>query len=112
MLKPKPKPKPKPHLNTNKKKCSSVTSKDFGEIVVQVLKSNEYDYRTAEGIAKDLKVQINRVKKVLNSDSRVRVSVMESNDGKKLYALKNKKSALGDYMSAFRALSSDKMGIK
>ena len=78
-------------------------------IILEALKNTKYDYRTAKGIATQLKVPLVAVENVLSSDSRVRTSVIKSRGGTRLYALKERTSAFSDYISAFRALSSDKM---
>lgn len=80
-----------------------------GKYVIRALSNEKYDYRTAEGIAREVKISVREVKTVLGADKRVRTSIIKSKKGKSLYTLKSKKSAVGDAFSAFRAMSSDKM---
>lgn len=80
------------------------------QLVMRALENKKWDYRTAEGIAKESNVSLENVKKILETDDKVRVSVMKSNIGKQLYTLKSKKSKAGDLLTAFRAMNSDKLG--
>lgn len=99
-------------INENRKsrgrKVSRISSS--GEFVIKALGNNKYDYRTAEGIARETNIPVNKVMVILNDDKRVRTSIIKRKDGKKIYTLKSKKSAVGDVFTAFRAMSSDKMG--
>jgi len=80
-----------------------------GAFVIRALSDPKWDYRTAEGIAKDVKKPLTTVEMVLESDDRVRKSVMKSKSGRNLYTLKVRKSKVGDFFSAFQSLNSDKL---
>lgn len=81
-----------------------------GRYVIEALSNTKWDYRTADGIAKEINVSVEEVNAILSTDNRVRLSVMKSKNGKSLYTLKSKKSKVGDLFTAFRAMGSDKLG--
>jgi len=81
-----------------------------GSFVITALEDDKWDYRTAEGIAKQIGRSIQEVKMVLETDPRVLQSVMRARSGAGLYTLKKKRSVLKDLFTAFRAMNSDKLG--
>jgi len=78
--------------------------------VIDALKNDKWDYRTADGIAKELKADLSTVEKILRNTPGVRTSVMKDPNGQELYTLKVRKSAVNDYFTAFRALNASKSG--
>lgn len=78
--------------------------------LINALQNPRWDYRTSEGLAKELKVTENEIKKYLDSEPEIRKSVMKDKDGRSLYTLKKRKTAIGDYWAAFRAVNSAKTG--
>ncbi|WP_339526828.1 hypothetical protein [Pseudomonas sp. EA_35y_Pfl2_R111] len=81
-----------------------------GSFVINALAEEKWDYRTAEGIAKQIHRPIQEIKIILETDPRVRQSVMRSRSGSGLYTLKKKRSVFKDLLTAFRAMNSDKLG--
>lgn len=80
------------------------------EKVFGALQSRRWKYRTAEGIAKETKVPVKTVEKVLKeSPQKVRVSVMRRRDGKVLYAKKDEVSVIRDWWNGFKLLSKAKV---
>lgn len=98
-------------MNTQKpKKKAKTPKKAVATVVIKGLGDNRWDYRTAEGISKEAHLKVEVVKKVLNSDPRIRHSVMKSRSGKDLYTLKSRRSVFKDYYTAFRAMNAEKLG--
>jgi hypothetical protein len=87
-----------------------VSQNDIKIKVIKALDDSRWDYRTAEGIAKAAHIKIDVVKSVLNSDKRIRHSVLKSRSGLELYTLKKRRSALRDFYTAFRAMNAAKLG--
>ena len=80
------------------------------EKILAALKSRRWKYRTAEGIAKETRVPVNTVEKVLKeSPQQVRVSVMRRRDGKVLYVKKDEVSVIKDLWNGFKLLSKAKV---
>ncbi|MCT8986347.1 hypothetical protein [Shewanella phaeophyticola] len=86
------------------------SSEEVKAKVIKALEDNRWDYRTAEGISKAVSVRVDLVKGVLNSDKRIRHSVMKSKSGKDLYTLKHRRSVIRDFYTAFRAMNAEKLG--
>lgn len=102
-------------MNKERRKSKSTKSKkpravNFDVKVINQLKDTRWDYRTAEGIAKAVHVNTKQVKAFLDTDSRVRHSIIKSKNGKDLYTLKARTSKVGDYFKAFRVMNSVKLG--
>ncbi|NNB43698.1 MULTISPECIES: hypothetical protein [Pseudomonas] len=99
-------------MSRHKAKRSNKPSRDAstGSFVITALEDEKWDYRTAEGIARQISRPVQEVKVVLETDPRVRQSVMKAWSGAGLYTLKKKRSALKDIFTAFRAMNSDKLG--
>lgn len=102
-------------MNKERKKSKTTKSQkprtfNFDVKVINELNDKRWDYRTAEGIAKAVHVNITQVKEFLDTDNRVRHSVIKSKNGKDLYALKARTSKVGDYFKAFRVMNSAKLG--
>ena len=77
--------------------------------VIAALENDKWDYRTVQGIASDLHVSVEKVKAIVASDTAIRQSIMRDNKGRRLYTTKKRKSAIGDYVTAFRAINAAKM---
>ncbi|MEL0607163.1 hypothetical protein [Vibrio echinoideorum] len=92
--------------NKRKKKKKPLTKNDL----IKALHDQRWDYRTSEGLAKDLKASEKEVNKYLNSEPEIRKSVMRDKYGRSLYTLKERKSTFGDYWTAFQAVNSAKTG--
>lgn len=102
-------------MNKERRKSKSTKSKsqrtaNFDVKVINALKDKRWDYRTAEGIAKAVHANANQVKTFLDTDSRIRHSIIKSKNGKDLYTLKARTSKVGDYFKAFRVMNSMKLG--
>lgn len=102
-------------MNKERSKSKSAKSKNqrtanFDVKVINELKNKRWDYRTAEGIAKAAHVNIVQVKTFLDTDNRIRHSIIKSKNGKDLYTLKARTSKVGDYFKAFRVMNSVKLG--
>lgn len=99
-------------MSRHKAKKSNKISRDAstGNFVITALEDEKWDYRTAEGIARQISRPLKEVKIVLETDPRVRQSVMRARSGAGLYTLKKKRSVLKDIFTAFRAMNSDKLG--
>lgn len=99
-------------MNRRKAKKSNKLYRDesTGSFVITALEDEKWDYRTAEGIARQIGRTVQEVKVVLETDPRVRQSVMRARSGAGLYTLKKKRSVLKDIFTAFRAMNSDKLG--
>ncbi|WP_144655204.1 hypothetical protein [Achromobacter dolens] len=75
--------------------------------IVKAVESSRWDYRTAEGIAKDVHATASDVRKAIAERPDIfRVSVMKKEDGSPLYTTKSRVSGTKDYISAFKAISS------
>lgn len=76
------------------------------DLVIDALRTSKFEYRTAQGIAKEVHLPVNQVEDALASrPDVVRVSVLRRADGSKLFADRRKVSAIKDAWSAFRAVS-------
>jgi len=80
------------------------------QVVLRALESPRYKYRTVHGIARETKLDVARVRDVLKSSPAVRQSFAKSKTGKSLFASKKKVSIGEDLWTAFRAVSSAKLG--
>lgn len=80
------------------------------EIVLRALESPKYKYRTVHGIARETKLDEQRVRKVLKASPAVRQSFAKSKSGKQLFASKKKVSVGEDIWTAFRAVNAAKFG--
>ena len=80
------------------------------EIVLKALESPKYKYRTVHGIARETKIDEQRVRNVLKSSPTVRQSFAKTKAGKQLFASKKKVSVGADLWMAFRAVNSAKFG--
>jgi hypothetical protein len=78
--------------------------------VIAALENDKWDYRTIQGIAEELHISVRDVEKTLINDELIRKSVMLDSAGRSLYTLKKRKSKIGDYFSAFKAVNAAKMG--
>ncbi|EGR3254610.1 hypothetical protein ACOLMZ_004565 [Vibrio parahaemolyticus] len=92
--------------NKRKKRKKALTKADL----IKALHDQRWDYRTSEGLAKELKVAEKEVKKYLDSEPEIRKSIMKDKYGRSLYTLRKRKSIIGDYWTAFRAVNSAKTG--
>ncbi|WP_423808339.1 hypothetical protein OUO06_20015 (plasmid) [Photobacterium damselae] len=61
-------------------------------------------------MAKELKAAEKEVKKYLDSEPEIRKSIMKDKYGRSLYTLRKRKSVIGDYWTAFRAVNAAKTG--
>ena len=95
-----------PDKNKRKKRKKALTKADL----IKALHDQRWDYRTSEGLAKELKVAEKEVKKYLDSEPEIRKSIMKDKYGRSLYTLRKRKSVIGDYWTAFRAVNSAKTG--
>ncbi|WP_350644671.1 hypothetical protein [Pseudoalteromonas sp. G24-MNA-CIBAN-0072] len=77
--------------------------------VIAALENDKWDYRTIQGIANELHISPEKVRAIVTSDNAIRQSVMRDSKGRRLYTTKKRKSAFGDYFSAFRAVNAAKM---
>lgn len=96
--------------NQQSKGGRGVRQGDIKAQVIKALEDKRWDYRTAEGISKAVYVKVDLVKEILESDKRIRRSILKSKSGKKLYALRKRRSALRDFYTAFRAINAEKFG--
>ena len=78
--------------------------------VLMALESPKYRYRTVLGIARETKIDAQRVKKVLKSNPMVRQSYAKTKSGKPLFASKKKVSVGEDLWTAFKAVNAAKFG--
>ncbi|EIC5077212.1 hypothetical protein K9512_004705 [Vibrio parahaemolyticus] len=92
--------------NKRKKRKKPLTKADL----IKALHDQKWDYRTSEGLAKELKAGEKEIKQYLNSEPEIRKSIMKDKYGRSLYTLKKRKSLVGDYWAAFRAVNSAKTG--
>lgn len=95
--------------NSDKGKSKKRKKKLAKNYLIKALSDPKWDYRTSEGLARELKASENEVKKYLN-DPEIRQSVMKDKYGRSLYTLKKRKSVFSDYWTAFRAINSAKTG--
>ncbi|EOB1224823.1 hypothetical protein V5G98_16970 [Vibrio cholerae] len=95
--------------NSDENKCKR-RKKPLKEDLIKALRNEQWDYRTSESLAKELKVSEKELKKHLESDPEIRKSIMKDKHGRSLYTLKKRKSVIGDYWSAFQAVNSAKSG--
>ncbi|HHF3189539.1 TPA: hypothetical protein ACPJ16_004060 [Vibrio alginolyticus] len=95
-----------PDKNKRKKRKKALIKADL----IKALHDQRWDYRTSEGLAKELKVAEKEVKKYLDSEPEIRKSIMKDKYGRSLYTLRKRKSVIGDYWTAFRAVNSAKTG--
>lgn len=78
--------------------------------ILSALSDNRWDYRTIEGIATELKIPKDQVAAFVTQDPAIRESIMKDAQGRRLYTTKKRKSKIGDFFTAFRALNSSKVG--
>lgn len=96
-----------PQIRTNRKQ----ENEDSKESIISALSNRKWEYRTARGIARDVGRTVDGMEKTLDKmRDIVRVSVTKTEEGEKLYALKERKTLLGDYWSAFKSMNVDKFG--
>jgi hypothetical protein len=77
--------------------------------IFKALNSSTWQYRTAEGIAKETHISTKDVEKALQTHpEKVRVSLVRRRDGQVLFASREKVSAIQDAWTAIRALSKAK----
>ncbi len=87
---------------------SRTRKKDKKAEVIKALNDKRWEYRTVVGISKQVHITADEVAKIIESSAAVRKSVAKTAKGASLYTLKSRKSAVGDYVAAFRKLSKDK----
>ncbi|HEY6871256.1 MAG TPA: hypothetical protein VI298_00885 [Geobacteraceae bacterium] len=86
-------------------------NKDPKQTIISALSDPKWEYRTARGIAKDTRMPEKEIENTLEKlQPLIRVSVTKTKEGENLYALKERKSLLGDYWSAFKSMNIDKFG--
>lgn len=95
-----------PRVKRNKAKSTLPPS--LRDRIIDALENEKWEYRTAQGIANELNTSVEAVSSIINSDSAVRQSVIRDKNGSPLYTTKKRKSRWSDYISAFRALNSEK----
>lgn len=78
--------------------------------VLKALSNSRYKYRTVGGLARETRLDAQKVKQILDSSNSVRKSLVRSKAGSQLYASKTKVSVPEDLWVAFRALNSAKFG--
>lgn len=78
--------------------------------VLRALESPRFKYRTVSGIAKETKLDVKRVREVLQSNPAVRRSFAKSKNGKQLFTAKKKVSVGEDLWTAFKAVNAAKFG--
>lgn len=78
--------------------------------LIKALADQRWDYRTCEGLAKELQANEAEIRRYLENAPDIRKSVMKDPYGRNLYTLKKRKSVISDYWSAFRAVNSAKTG--
>lgn len=101
--------------NRRRKKKSQQTT-NWDEVTSQViaaLRDSRWDYRTVKGVTDQTGFSKAAVTKVLNTDDRIRESLIPKSTDGKLYTLKSRKSKLADIWSTFQEMSREKFsGIK
>ncbi|MGF1760018.1 hypothetical protein L4D76_19190 [Photobacterium sagamiensis] len=97
-------------INSDKKKKKKRKKPLSKHDLIKALSDQRWDYRTSQALAKELNSNESVINKYLNGDPEIRKSVMKDKYGRSLYTLKKRKSTLGDYWAAFRAVNSAKTG--
>jgi len=106
-------PKRKINVIVGSRKSKNVEVEEAVSKIVKALSDPKWEYRTARGISADTKVDVDVIKNNLDEmKDLVRVSVFKSKEGEDLYTLKERKSLLGDYWTAFKSMNTDKFGGK
>lgn len=100
----------KPTNDYEKKRCKKCKKALTKTDLIRALHDQRWDYRTIEGLAKELNTAEKEIERYLDSEPEIRKSIMKDKYGRSLYTLKKRKSAIGDYWAAFRAVNSAKIG--
>lgn len=82
------------------------------ELVLDAMRNKKWDYRTVRGISVETKLPESVVSTILReSKSEIRSSIIKTNTGQNLYALRKQKSALADVWWAVKKMSKDKYEV-